>query len=970
MKSFPLSVALFFLPLLSLFAQEAATVVEPFRLETNAENGPKFREMQYRTEIWYDSPFWQAETSWCRVGKNWQHSGETGDSVRTFLVPTDGEVKITGIVKKWHLDGDGIVASILHNEKEVWRKELDGKDSIGTDPNLFLDVRKGDRIRFAVNRRGDIVCDTTAWDPVIAYPASGERFVASEGFSEKQAAGNWCYETTSPSEATPRPTVVATMSEADYRGIAEGLPNVPDFEMMPLVLSEWVQDDHDLDDLPGTIREHLDRIVRLLESRDHAVNELEIARELLKEFETPARSAAKEKTLYLRTRLLKRSILFGDSRTRFGELLFVKSRPTAYSHLVGQYFGWNQRPGGGLYVLERPGYSLKHRDLLRGALPPGHVLEPRLSYAADRVAFSHVVVPESRIPWETLPVNEQGGLDHYYHLYEMSLDGSGLRRLTNDRYDDMMPEYLPDGGLAFVSTRRKAYSRCFGPQFGKRWHSYTLFRTDADEQGRPDADRLTQLSFNDVSEWFPAMSPSGTLLFARWDYIDRDAVTHQNLWAIRPDGTNPVAVWGNAVSKPHCTFQAKPIPDSNKIVFIASAHHSITAGPVCVLDPTVGANSLDAIRRITPGPFPEAESWDISEYYNSPWPLGENLFLAAYSRDRLIFEPTPNKDDALGLYLIDDQGNREVIFRDPEIGSTCPLPIVARPVPLPISSSHDIALAAEGLGEMSIADVSEGLGPVPPGSLKQLRIVQIFPKTTVVANEPRIGVAGEENTRAVLGIVPIEEDGSARFLVPAGKPILFQVLDENGFAYQTMRSTTSVMPGEQVSCIGCHEERSATAGRPKSLPIAFSKPPSRLIPTPESDRPFGFVETIQPILDAKCLCCHNSEKTEGGYDLSRRLDENGFTASYRALCDSPELVPRFAERNQIQQTAPGGAIGARGSRLIRLLQEGHEGVELTSEEFRLLGTWLDLNAVFYGAYDPALISHQQKGEPIPMPERQ
>ena len=151
-----------------------------------------------------------------------------------------------------------------------------------------------------------------------------------------------------------------------------------------------------------------------------------------------------------------------------------------------------------------------------------------------------------------------------------------------------------------------------------------------------DGGDLRILSHNDVSEWFPSMASTGELLFARWDYIDRDAVTHQNLWSVRPDGTNPAAVWGNATPKPHCTFQAKPIPGSHQIAFIASAHHSLTAGPLCVLDPAVDPNSLAAVTRITPGPFPESESDQIPEYYNSPWPLSENLFLVAYSRDRLI----------------------------------------------------------------------------------------------------------------------------------------------------------------------------------------------------------------------------------------------------------------------------------------------------------------------------------------------
>ncbi|MDR3198793.1 MAG: hypothetical protein LBU34_13080 [Planctomycetaceae bacterium] len=940
---------------------------------------------------WYDSTYWIG-SGWCRIGKNWQHPENELDAVRTFRVPKNGTVRITGNVRKLHLDGDGVVVSILHNNKELWKKTIEGNDGTGVDTNILSDVKKDDKLRFVVNKHKSINCDTTGWTPIITYQDSGETFDATAAFSNKQGNGGWFYEMNGEPNAL-KPVAVFHLNENDYRQLTEDLPNVPEFEMVPLVFSEWVLDDlqplqlqqkqqteqqkrFDIprDRLLTAIRDHQQRIISIL-ARQTTMPDSEREKmfvsffRLCEQTEKTILPETELQLLYLKTRLMKRSLMFADPRTRFGELLFVKSRPTAYSHLVGQYFGWNQRPGGGLFVLERPGFSLKHRDVLHDQLPPGHVLEPRLSYDAKRIAFSHVAVPEHRIAWQSLDVNEEGNSEYYYHLYEMGIDGTNLRQLTNINYDDMMPEYLPDGALAFVSTRRQAYSRCFGSQFGERWHSYTLFRTGTNAQGLPDAETITQMSFNDVSEWFPAMSPSGLLLFARWDYIDRDAVTHQNLWSIRPDGTNPAAVWGNATPKPHCMFQAKPVYGTNKIVFIASAHHSITAGPICIVDPSVDANSLDAVTRITPGAFPEAESMKIPEYYNSPYSLGEDLFLAAYSRDKLIFEPHPNPDNALGLYLLDDRGNREVLYRDTKIGATCPLPVMPRTVPPLMASYKNETLAAQGLGEMTIMNVYEGLGGhVKPGSLKELRIVQIFPKTTVVANSPRIGVAGEENSRAVLGTVPIEADGSARFLIPTGKPLLFQVLDENGFAYQTMRSTTSVMPGEQTSCVGCHENRVSAAPLQKNLSLALTKPASRIQATPESGRPYGFVEMVQPILDAKCVSCHNDQKTDGGYNLSRTLDKNGFTVSYSSLCRDPKMVPRYAERNQIQQSEPGGKIGAIGSGLIQLLQKKHADVELTPKELRCIGTWIDLNAVFYGTYNSSELSLQQSGKPIPMPK--
>jgi len=998
-------ISILFLPLFfSVFCNAAELV---FRIHETENPPAEFTQLSYQTtgDVWYESEYWTGP-DWTRIGRHWHHPGNRTDAVRTFIAPADGKVKITGPVRKLHREGDGVVVSILHNDKRFWSEILEGNDGVGKNPELKVTVHANDTIRFVVNRRNTISCDTTGWEPVITYLDTNQVYAATEAFGKEQGNGGWYYEMIEAQTPEKRLSLDIALEESAYREICRGFQHFPDREMMQLLISDWLQNDRffranlpvaweraapwvarssghqDAETLHEATPENLSRCVdqffseitrMIVDYRACGYGNYETERkclhDLVENVLEPNLNERDWQILYLKTHLLKRELFFSQPDFNIGELLFTKRRNPSYSHHVGQYFGWRQRPGGGIYILENPGYSLACRDLIRDKLPPGNILEPRLSQDASRIAFSYVDVPPQVPDWLKFPVNEEGENEFYYHLYEINVDGTGLRQLTDGCYDDMMPEYLPDGDLAFVSTRRRAYSRCFGPNFSRRWHSYTLYRMNA------DSGEMFPISFNDVNEWFPAVGNDGSLLFARWDYIDRDAVTHQNLWAIRPDGTNPKAVWGNAIALPHCTFQAKPIPDSNKIMFIASAHHSITGGPVCVVDPSVDANSLDAVTRLTPGPFPEAESWNIPEYYNSPWPLSEKLFLVAYSRDRLIFEPEPNTDNALGLYLMDDRGNRELIYRDAKIGSTCPTPV--RPVPVPPVISRAVEYLAhdeQPVGEMTITNVYAGLESAEPGSLKQIRVVQIFPKTTWISNDPQIGAAGEENARAILGVAPIEEDGSARFLVPAGKPLLFQVLDENGFAYQTMRSTTSVMPGEQTSCVGCHEYRMSAAPT-ADVPLALRHPPSPLEPTPESGRPYGFAEMAQPILDRKCVECHNDRRQDGGINLSGTPKGN-YTESYFALClqrpwnaqnPAETLVPRFVQRNQIQTTPVGGQWGARESRLMQLLQDEHGDVQLTQEEIAQIGTWIDMNALFYGTYDQDEMLKQVRGEAIPMP---
>ena len=632
-----------------------------------------FANLHYCSESWYGSTFW-AGPDWTRVGKDWQHPGEDTPSVRAFQAPRDGRVTVTGRVYKAHADGDGVRLAILHDKRLVWQAEIEGKDQQGVTPHLTLNVRRGETIRFVVHKRGTIFCDTTHWDPVITY-GDGQKFQASEGFSTtRQGDGGWCYQ-----------------METTQQAAAQGDPGWyyrPGMSFEEMIEADW---------------RHEDGLTATPQSYSAATErQLGLARKLLADLRTgrPETFLAPEaaqieklsavagsikpsletcKQRYFEVRRLKRQIVLANPLLSYDKLLFCKRTPTSYSHLVMQYFGWRARPGGGLFILDNPGRSLACHDILDGRLAEGSVLEPRLSYDATRIVFSFVKCSgKSRDPGQLAnDVDED-----FYHVWEVNVDGTGLHQLTRGPYDDLMPTYLPDGGIAFCSTRRKGYARCFGSQFSPRWHVYTLHRMDA------DGANLRGLSFHDTNEWFPTVLHSGQILYDRWDYIDRDAVTHQNLWATRPDGTNPQAVWGNATPAPHCCFQPQPIPNSGKIIFTASAHHSIAGGPIAIVDPTVSDNGQQAIKRITPSiPFPEAESSDIREYYNAPWPLSEKYYLVAYSPLPLAWEPRANPANALGLYLLDAFGNRELLYRDLEIGSTNPCPLVMRPTPPVLSSA-------------------------------------------------------------------------------------------------------------------------------------------------------------------------------------------------------------------------------------------------------------------------------------------
>ena len=121
-------------------------------------------------------------------------------------------------------------------------------------------------------------------------------------------------------------------------------------------------------------------------------------------------------------------------------------------------------------------------------------------------------------------------------------------------------------------------------------------------------------------------------------------------------------------------------------------------------------------------------------------------------------------------------------------------------------------------GTFFLQDVYAAWPPLPKDSVKRLRIVQVLPKSTPHINSPRLGIPNASPGKQVLGTVPVEADGSAHFRVPAYTPIAVQPLDEDGRAVQLMRSWFTAMPGEVLSCVGCHERQNE--GPPSKYTLA------------------------------------------------------------------------------------------------------------------------------------------------------
>jgi len=694
---------------------------------------------------------------------------------------------------------------------------------------------------------------------------------------------------------------------------------------------------------------------------------------------------------------LRRKIAFSNPLLNFKELLFIKrDLSKVMGHCCDQYYGRQQRTGGGLFVLSNPfGDTPVMRDVLADSKlkigarcdlgkDGGSVLSPAISYDGKTIAFAFVEGTGSREHVSHLDHANQGHWDRgfSYHIFTVSADGSNLKQITDGTFNDFSPCFTPAGRIAFISERRGGYLRC-----GRVCPNFTLF--DMAQDGTD----IRCLSFHETNEWSPAVTHDGMLLWTRWDYVDRHGCTAHHPWATTPDGRNPRPVHGNysfRPLRPDLEIDTRAIPDSHCFVSSAVPHHGQAFGSLIIIDPRVADDDAMApVKRLTPDVgFPESQGGSLS--YGTPWPLSDSYFLAAYEPNEVKIPG--GKRFQHGLYLVDKFGNKELIYKDPQIACVSPMPLRAEKCP-PVIPEQRIAARpaaqrkpcdwqseAHGEGTVTVADVYKSLLPWPADAKKitALRVWQIYPASVGTQElAHRTGTQIKEGfdsvnlVRALIGTVPVEADGSAYFKVPSGVEMFFQALDEEGTAVQSMRSSTALVPGEHLSCQGCHEPKGIAPER-QQLPtlLAMKRPPSIPTPGPVGSRPFSYPKLVQPILDKHCVSCH-AEKIKQAKDPKKappRLDgeiKGNYFVSYLSLAEPYGFVSYGAGRDfsspKFYRTFP-GQFGARASKLYPMLKKGHHGVKLAPEEMERIILWIDSVCQFYGVYEEEGGKLQLKGQ--------
>ncbi|MFP4501535.1 MAG: hypothetical protein ACLFTT_11095 [Candidatus Hydrogenedentota bacterium] len=686
-------------------------------------------------------------------------------------------------------------------------------------------------------------------------------------------------------------------------------------------------------------------------------------------------SDAARKELFAEVCAIRRRIAFSNPLLDFQDIVFLKHHRARYDHMVDQYFGFHAVPGGGVYVLEAAfSDTPRLRNVLEDTpvragrlagqpLTDGAFISLDLDFDAETILFAWTEAAVPVEPTKRTPLEDLWKPESTYHVFSANIDGSHLEQLTDGVWNDFDPCWLPNGRIAFISERRGGFLRC-----GVRPDpTYTLHDI------APDGSDLRTLSFHETHEWHPSVNNDGQIVYSRWDYVDRDSDIAHHIWLCYPDGTDPRTAHGNypefRESRPWMELSIRAIPNSPKYVAVAAPHHGQNYGSLVLIDlrrPDDGA--MSQLKRITPEvAFPESETAPgvpcpphkgrnngTSEVYGTPWPLSETYYLGVYDPGQKHY----------GLYLVDAFGNRVFLYRDPEIAALDPIPLRPRPRP-PIIPPRSNPADKDAKGYVAVMNIYESDRDWPEDTqITGMRVIQLYPKTTPAQNEPKIGVGAQSLARGVIGTAPVEADGSVYCEVPVGAPIYFQALDEQGRAVQTMRSDTYVHPGETLSCVGCHESKhSAAAPPPDTIPLAMQRSPSTLTPEFEGANPLLFSKLVQPVLDRHCTPCHTEEPEAPGL-RGGEFGEWGWSESYATLSQfawAKHGGNGALSKNETSYSIP-GEVGARASKLMPMLDAGHQGVALPEEDRRRISLWLDANSVFYGAYHET--EKQARGETV------
>jgi HEAT repeat protein len=482
-----------------------------------------------------------------------------------------------------------------------------------------------------------------------------------------------------------------------------------------------------------------------------------------------------------------------------------------------------------LGLTPRVGYNLY---LLRPASPQGtitqlthfedgYVADCEVSWDGRKILFARQSGPRDDL-------DRGGGLDFWWQVYQINADGTGLKQLTSGPYHHVHPTWLPDGRIAFSSTRigmRDEYH-------GRPATGLTVMNADGSD--------IHCIGFNLGRDWDPSIMNDGRIVFGRLDLFYASLKTEITLQAVFPDGTKNTVLYGperRAFWADHNGMRGSDWghtkPPRHRLLKVTEPQSfddqrlvcSSPGGPVMIGPGRMQEAHIPLPQALRKGK--EAKLTEDDYAIVSPFPIGEGRILCAATkrkpaiRKERLFE----SEIDLGLYTIDAAtGKMTLVYNDPATADFEARPLIARRPPPVLVEQRSNAFTAR----LYCASARNSRDAITAERGKLIRIVEGQP---LVARHGT-GIDNHTGVEArVLATLPLAPDGSFFVEVPADRLLQCQVLDSDRNVVGNQLFWMYARPKETVSCAGCHEAPDSPPLSAYSLRTAVREAPIRALPT-------------------------------------------------------------------------------------------------------------------------------------------
>lgn len=557
-----------------------------------------------------------------------------------------------------------------------------------------------------------------------------------------------------------------------------------------------------------------------------------------------------------------------------------------------------------------------------------------------------------------------------WNIWEMNADGTGIRQVTRNAGNCRSPAY--QSTLYTIVSAEPWYQIMFVSDMADQMNEYGSGPAKSLYSCKMDGSALRRLTMNLSDDMDPFLQADGRVLLASWQRMDLRRGYHGRiaLFGVNTDGADYALFCGNQGKR----IRHMPCETTGGLVVLVEADRVGWDGAGQLASVTL-RRPLYSYRPITKDP-----AW----LCHSPSPLPDGTILVAR-------RPADDSGTHAIGRLDPDSGRFEQIFDDPDRHDLHAKLLAPRPQP---DGRSSVVNEKYPTGKLYCLNAyltdPQYQQYMKPGMINRLRVIEGVP-LSVEAHAAWYEHARMESclvpegfpselikamvTKRILGIVPVEPDGSFQIEVPADVPIQLQTLDENGMALRTC-GWIWAKHREPRGCIGCHEDPELT---PENRFVdAMKKPGMKLLLPPDKRRTVDFRRDIVPIITNKCAKCHDGSEVNPALTDERECIHN---KAYTSLLGGRDYAPEAPDQRPYEYVAPGSS---RTSPLIWLLAGRNtsrpwdacyktgetfdlhpppDAAPLTLEEMATIIEWIDLGAQYNGIPEPGQISYSPAASP-------